>query len=593
MDQRIKNQPIHVDPRSRHDRLLVIGSGVAGLATALVAAETHGVAVTVLCAGAVPTDCNSYWAQGGIIYQSDRPNEVELLVQDICRAGAGLCVDAAVQKVAHQGPNRVRQLLLGGKENETGDYTNSTPLNNKNNNNNTFPFAQVPFDRDAKSGALSLCLEASHSAPRILHTADHTGATLTNHLAAAAARHPLITIQPNTVVTDLIVENNNINNNNICLGVETLQKRGDDWFRSVDELAFHGVVLASGGLAGIYQHSTNPLGFNALGSSVALATRASVPTRDLEFVQFHPTALSWPNTSRFLLTEALRGEGAILRDAAGRAFCRDFHPDGELAPRDVVARAVFETSVQQQGKPVYLDITHRDSDWVHQRFPTICQHLKSIGSGLDLAKDWLPIIPAAHYTCGGIVTDLDGCTSMPGLYAAGEAARTGLHGGNRLASTSLLEGLVFGASVADHVGSDVGRDRSGAVAAAIKALDTGDDDSKCQSAHNVRAEKTSMTAQKLLRYVRQVMWDHVGVTRTESGLTTAISRLHELREEAEELFRSDATFETAAVRDATCAGYVVAHAALANPNSVGAHCIVKELDSDSEDEAEVLAMASA
>jgi L-aspartate oxidase len=240
-----------------------------------------------------------------------------------------------------------------------------------------------------------------------------------------------------------------------------------------------------------------------------------------------------------------------------------------------------------------LDITHRDPDWVRARFPTIQKHLRTIGSGLDLATDWLPIVPAAHYTCGGIATDLDGCTSLPGLYAAGEAARTGLHGGNRLASTSLLEGLVFGASVADYVGSEQGRSRSLAAADAISTMHQSTLSTPTNEISGKHAESASSAAQRLLRRVRRVMWDHVGVTRTESGLSRAVGELHSLRDEANELFAATATLETAAARDATCAGYEVARAALANPRSVGAHCIVKEAEQESDDEADGMAMAVA
>jgi L-aspartate oxidase len=234
-----------------------------------------------------------------------------------------------------------------------------------------------------------------------------------------------------TVVTDLILSNN------ACIGAtvfDKLSKTHSSIFTSV------GVTLASGGLAGIYTHSTNPPGFNALGSSTALAVRANVTVADLEFVQFHPTALCIPGEPCFLLTEALRGEGAKLVTAEGYAFAKKFHPMGELAPRDVVARAVYAQS-QISGR-VYLDITHRDAQWLRQRFPSIQEKVSQYG--LDITKDKLPITPAAHYTCGGIVSDSNGCTSVQNLYVAGEAARTGLHGGNRLASTSLLEAIVWG-----------------------------------------------------------------------------------------------------------------------------------------------------
>jgi L-aspartate oxidase len=390
-----------------------------------------------------------------------------------------------------------------------------------------------------------------------LHHADHTGKLITQHITKAAARHPLIEMKANTIVTDLIVKDG------VCVGVETLSNASLG-----QELASRGTVLCSGGLGGIYEHSTNPPGFNALGSSVALAERVGVTTRELEYVQFHPTSLHIPNEARFLLTEALRGEGAVLRDRDGRAFAKDFHEMGELAPRDIVARGVFEES-QRTGR-VFLDISHRDQAWLYERFPTVQAHLQE--RGLDMAKDWLPVIPAAHYTCGGISTDLQGKTSLPNLYAAGEAARTGLHGGNRLASTSLLEGLVFGASVAEHVGShqdDVAR----------RILET-----TITTKRSVALQKESDDAAELLKLVRKCMWDNVGVIRTVSGLQTAIEELEVLESEAAQLYRRQPSRQSVGVRDAAVAGLAVARAALQNRNSIGAHCIlVDESDSEEED----------
>lgn len=609
------------------NRLVIVGSGVAGSAAALIAAETYQIPVTMIYAGQLPTDCNSYWAQGGIIYRNYDPksnDSAELLAEDIHRAGAGLCNPLAVQKVAQEGPERVRQLLL----------------------DTSHLFAHVPFDRTA-TGDLALCLEASHAAPRILHKADHTGRVITQHITEAAARHPLIQQIPHTVVTDLVVTTDpyyyHHNNNNsskddddsqaplssrvkqhqprqpppqYCVGVETLDRATG---RRGRLYGGRGTVLASGGLAGIFEHTTNPAGFNALGSSVALASRQGVTCKDLEYVQFHPTALYVPptttttrtattattagsscssnasNSRLFLLSEALRGEGAILRDGNGRAFARDYHPDGELAPRDVVARAVFAEShkknLQHHHHNVFLDITHRDGTWLKSRFPSIHKHLLQ-DHGFDLSRDLLPIVPAAHYTCGGIATDLHGRTSLLGLYAAGEAACTGLHGGNRLASTSLLEGLVFGASVADYVGSNGSGSSSSShncqglntelqeAAAATEAT------LPRQSPHFWRKEpfhhdyyveqqEVAYRAMELLQSVRRIMWDHVGVVRTIPGLQLAISKLQSIQMDVEQLHTTHGpTLETSAVRDATHAGLAVATAAQENRRSIGAHCLM-------------------
>jgi L-aspartate oxidase len=516
-------------------------------------------------AGSVPGDCNSWWAQGGIIYRNYDPksgDSAESLANDIHRAGAGLCDDYAVRKVSEEGPDRVKELLLNAKE----------------------AFADVPFDQ-TPDGELSLCLEASHAAPRILHYADHTGAIITDHITKAAAKHPLINMQPNTLVTDIVREDD------ICIGVATLDRTTGE--RNI-EYATRGIVLASGGLGGIYEHSTNPSGFNALGSSVALAQRAGVQTQDMEYVQFHPTSLCIPNEARFLLTEALRGEGAVLRDANGRAFAKDFHPDGELAPRDIVARGVFAENAKTLEDGVhnaYLDISHRDRDWLHSRFPTIHSHLS--GRGLDLAQDHLPVTPAAHYTCGGVTTDLHGRTSLDGLYAAGEAARTGLHGGNRLASTSLLEGLVFGASVADFIG---GTEEGGALremaSLRMEKQSTSSPFEKSLQSHDAKQkESVANRAFQLLGQVRRVMWDHVGLVRTPAGLSTAIEALGDIQAEANELHDICPSLETVGVRDAVCAGEGVALASAANHQSAGTHYIVPNPDEYSDDEDEAISAA--
>jgi len=554
LQQNVTSQRFYATNENNNDRLLVVGSGVAGSAAALIAAETYNIPVTMLFAGSIPQDCNSHWAQGGIIYRNYNPNSgdsADSLAKDIHRAGAGLCDDNAVRKVSEEGPSRVRELLLNGG-----------------------PFAKVPFDKEA-NGELALCLEASHAAPRILHYADHTGMIITKHITQAAANHPLITMQPETLAVDIITEDG------MCIGIKTFNRATG---KTETELASRGTVLASGGLGGIYEHSTNPAGFNALGSSVGLAARAGVETKDLEYVQFHPTSLFIPNESRFLLSEALRGEGAILRNATGRAFAKDFHPDGELAPRDIVARGVFEESQKsdETHHNAFLDISHRDADWLHARFPTIQAHLAQ--RGLDLAKDQLPITPAAHYTCGGITTDEHGRTSLKGLYAAGEAARTGLHGGNRLASTSLLEGLVYGASVADFVCSDMGRELH------ITSMEHLSNRSSKSTSLDVTEsavdpKMTAIRATQLLSQLRRVMWDKVGLVRTTTGLSDAIESLQEIQEEAVELHKTSPLVETIGLRDAAYSGQAVAESAIDNKESAGGHYLIDAEEYSDDEEA--------
>lgn len=549
-------------------RFLVVGSGVAGCSAALVAAETYGIPVTLVYAGELATDCNSYWAQGGIIYRNYDPasnDSAELLSQDVQRAGAGLCVEEAVWKLASEGPSRVRELLLNPES----------------------CFANVPFQRNTESGELECCLEASHAAPRIIYKADHTGKVITQHITAAALQHPLINIIPNSIVTNLLTSTSS--DGTACVGAMVLNKATGETSPIV---APNGTLLASGGLGGIYKHSTNPKGFNALGSSVALAQRAGVNVTDLEYVQFHPTALYIPNENRYLLTEALRGEGAKLRDATGRAFATDFDPQGELAPRDVVARGVYEKLLENtEQHNVYLDISHRDSTWLQQRFPSIHKYLLS--KNLDLTNDALPITPAAHYTCGGITTDLNGCTSLPGLYSAGEAARTGVHGGNRLASTSLLEGIVYGASVADYIGQH----RSHLLEQSNTLLHTPSTQTellqlkqqKGQPSNTNQIVSVNKRAEDLLRQLKQCMWDHVGVVRTPKGLEQAMNELTDIHDEAHELLEIlPNSITTIALRDACMAGQAVTQAAYSNRKSAGAHYIVtdeEEYDDDDEEDA--------
>jgi len=559
----------------------------------------------------------------------------------------------AAWKLACEGPHRIRQLLLGSKDDGHGETHGCVVPFDRT----TLPTSGEDDDNDARvekdgteDDVLSLCLEASHAAPRIIHHADCTGKAITESITKAAAEHPLIDFVGDAVVTELIKDDSSggsSGDNAMVIGANVLDKRTN---QSTNYYAVHGVVLASGGLAGIYQHSTNPLGFNALGSSVGLALRLEDQTNnnsrnyngggngitsDLEYVQFHPTSLYLPGEARFLLTEALRGEGAILRDAEGRPFAKEYHPNGELAPRDIVARAVFSESQKLVGggsygeyvHNAYLDISHRDANWLKDRFPSIDAHLSSRSNPMDFTKEKIPVIPAAHYTCGGVTTDLNGCVvgdvsstngSSSGwyrnLYAAGEAARTGLHGGNRLASTSLLEGLVFGASVGEMV-AGVGGDASddAALEGREKVMETmhmarhAIEHRLVMEQHGVNGsgiaassdDRITNEATAILAHLKSLMWDNVGVVRTPSKLEVAVSELGAIRDQADRMWEerhhgAAAGWEVAALRDAAYAGLAVAEAALANRVSGGAHYVeldeehssvdVKEQDSDDEDD---------
>lgn len=374
-------------------RVVVVGSGIAGLVTALLASRRHEV---VLVTKGALEESSTRWAQGGIAAVTDAGDSVALHVEDTMSAGAGLCSRSAVEALCAEGPAAIAALVQWG----------------------------VGFDRDGE--ALARGLEAAHSRPRILHAGgDATGAAIEEALVAAV-RAASVTVLEHTALVDLVRPGDAVT------GVDVL--RGS----RVERIDADSVVLATGGAGRLYRHTTNPA--VATGDGLAAALRAGARTADLEFYQFHPTALALPG-SGFLVSEAVRGEGAVLRDAAGERFMTAAHPDAELAPRDVVARAIAERMRLQAGLPVHLDARAIAPEVLARRFPTISAACAA--AGLSLADDLIPVTPAAHYWMGGIETDLDGRTSLPGLLAVGEVACTGVHGANRLASNSLLEGVVF------------------------------------------------------------------------------------------------------------------------------------------------------
>ncbi len=397
--------------------LLVIGSGVAGLSAAVRAADTHGFRVGVLTKGDLEQS-TTRWAQGGVaaVLGGD-PDSTDLHLADTLAAGAGLCDIDAVRVLVEEGPSRVRDLITLG----------------------------AAFDRDAQ-GQLELAREGGHSLARVVHAGGAaTGAEIERALVDAV-RRSAAAIHENQFALDLVIEHGR------CVGVRAADATG-----VTRVVRARHVLLAAGGAGQLFAVTTNPI--EATGDGVAMAMRAGVAVADIEFVQFHPTALHHPRMPRPLLSEALRGHGALLRDTTGSQFV------DELLPRDQVSRAMTRRMLELDVDHCWLDATGLDH--FAERFPTIASALDE--AGLDPARDWLPIAPAAHYLCGGIVTDLDGATSLPGLWAAGEVSCSGVHGANRLASNSLLEGMVFGARVVEAV--ERGVDGAAATGAMRSVLD--------------------------------------------------------------------------------------------------------------------------
>ncbi len=446
--------------------VIVVGSGIAGLTAALHAHES-GHVVTLVTKGALG-DGSTGFAQGGVAGVYGAGDSAQRHARDTMDAGAGLSDQAAVSILVAEGAARIAELIARG----------------------------VAFDR-SPDGQLLLGREAAHSHARIVHAGgDATGAAISRALSSAV-RDTDITIVEEAFLVDLMIVDG------VARGIRTLIDGASG------ELDADAVILATGGAGHLYAHTTNPAG--TTGDGIAAALRAGAAVADLEFVQFHPTILD--SSPAFLISEAVRGEGATLIDSDGRRFMFDVHPDGELAPRDVVSRAIARRAAAQ-GSPVRLDATMLGTTMLGRRFPTIDRVTRE--RGFDWARDPIPVTPAAHYLMGGIVTDLDGRTSIPGLFAVGEVARTGVHGANRLASNSLLEGAVFGARAAAALVAP-------APATASTPVRAWRDD--ILPSDHLAALPFSRAA------LQQLMWDHVGLLRTDEGLAHAREAIRAWRAE--------------------------------------------------------------
>ena len=448
---------------------IVIGSGIAGLFTALLASK-HGT-VLVLTKAALE-ESNTRYAQGGIAAAMSPADSPRLHYEDTIAAGGGLCDERAVEVLTREAPGRIRDLLA---------------LN-------------VPFDRH--DGELLLGLEGAHRARRVLHAGgDATGFHIERTLCRAL-RDAGVEVIEGCFVTDIVI------NEGRATGVRALADKGSDLAEPRVMSGCH-IVLASGGAGQLFSHTTNPL--VATGDGLALAFRAGAELADIEFYQFHPTALAIPGFPSFLISEAVRGEGAYLRNADGERFMLRVDTRGELAPRDVVARAISAEMLRCGTTQVFLDLSHLPRKTVRSRFPTIDAYCSN--AGLDMTLDPLPVAPAAHYLMGGVQTNLWGETRVPGLYACGEVACTGVHGANRLASNSLLEGLVFGARIVERTTRQTAREASLADANALRISET------AVSANQRPIEKPSLAA------LQKLMWDQVGLVRDEADLCAARAEL--------------------------------------------------------------------
>jgi L-aspartate oxidase len=470
-----------VSARFRHD-VLVIGSGAAGLTAALSLAPAARIAVLSkagLDAGS--TD----WAQGGIAAVTDATDSEFEHVQDTLHAGAGLCHERAVWHVVCHAREAISQLVQWG----------------------------VQFDRDTHG--FHLTREGGHSFRRVLHVADTTGHALSSNLIREAERAPSIDLLPNRVAIDLITTARLGRPDNRCIGAYVFNRETDDV--EVFEAPF--VILATGGASKVYLYTTNPDG--STGDGIAMAWRAGCRVANMEFNQFHPTCLFHPHAKSFLISEAVRGEGGVLLLPDGDRFMPRFDARAELAPRDVVARAIDHEMKRLGIDCVYLDISHQPAALIKRHFPNI--YSTCAGLGIDITREPIPVVPAAHYTCGGVLVDLRGRTDVPGLYAVGEATFTGLHGANRLASNSLLECLVYGKAAAEDVRTRLSERPSAVAIPDWDASRVTDSDEDVVISHNWHE-------------LRQCMWDYVGIVRTNKRLERALHRIELLRQEVHEYY---------------------------------------------------------
>ncbi len=502
---------------------IVVGSGIAGLTYALKAADTGRVAVVTKRARAAT---NTAWAQGGVACVTSPEDSFDLHVQDTLDAGAGLCSREIVELVVREGPERIRELMELG----------------------------MSFDlRERPDGLTELDLgrEGGHSKRRILHAHDFTGLEIENTLLRAVEAHPGITVLEDHMAVDLITTGKlGYATDDRVVGLYVLDERAG----RVVTLRCDRIVLASGGCGKVYLYTTNP--DIASGDGVAMAWRAGAAVSNMEFIQFHPTCLFHPEAKSFLISEAVRGEGGVLVDGAGRPFMDRYHPLKSLAPRDIVARAIDAEMKRTGAKCVFLDITQKPREFLRERFPKIFETCAALG--IDISRQPIPVVPAAHYQCGGVRTNEHGETTLRGLFAIGEVACTGLHGANRLASNSLLEALVF------------------AHRAFLKATRNPREPDEIALPEWRPGSVTDVDELVVIYHnwdeIRRLMWDYVGIVRTDKRLQRAATRLRNLQKEVQEFYWNfRVTTDLLELRNLVTVAALIVDCALSRKESRGLH----------------------
>ena len=503
--------------------VLIIGSGLAGLTAALKLADYKKV---LIVSKREVLDSSSQWAQGGVAAVMSDEDSIESHAKDTEFVGGGLTDPNVANFVASHGKEAIQWLID----------------------------LDVPFSRDETTHQFHLTKEGGHSHRRVVHANDATGKAIQKTLSDKVKSHPNITILENHIAVDLITEKKSLKvdkiKSNRCLGAYVLNNKTG----KVVTVASYETILAAGGASKVYLYTTNP--DVSTGDGVAMAWRAGCRVANMEFIQFHPTCLYHPKAKSFLISEIVRGEGGLLKLPDGSRFMDEYDERGELASRDIVARAIDFEMKKRGIDCVYLDISHKSPDFIKSHFPTI--YARCLALGIDITKEWIPVVPAAHYSCGGVMTDLSGQTDLAHLYAIGETAYTGLHGANRLASNSLLECLVFGDAVAKHI------------------LHSKVDSSTFDLPYWDESRVTDADEEILITHtwneLRRFMWNYVGIVRTNKRLSRALHRIHMLRDEVHEFYTNfKVSHNLIELRNLLQVAELIVESAIARHESRGLH----------------------